>query len=72
LWELNGDDYYAIRNADDIAILINGKFPSTVSEVLQTALGLIQQRCERTDLSINSSKNIVIPSTKKRALEGLK
>jgi hypothetical protein len=34
---------YTIRYADDIAILISGKFPQTVSEVLQTALGIIQQ-----------------------------
>jgi hypothetical protein len=33
LWELNSNGYYTIRYADDIAILINGKFPYTVSEV---------------------------------------
>jgi hypothetical protein len=38
LWELNDNDYYTIGYADDIAILINGKFLQTVSEVLQTAL----------------------------------
>jgi hypothetical protein len=40
--ELNEGGYYAIGYADDIAILINGKFPQTVSEVLETALGLVQ------------------------------
>jgi hypothetical protein len=40
LGELNEGGYYAIGYADDIAILLNGKFPQTVSEVLQTALGL--------------------------------
>jgi hypothetical protein len=38
LWELNDSGYYTVGYADDIAILINGKFPHTVSEILQTAL----------------------------------
>jgi hypothetical protein len=65
LGELNEGGYYAIGYADDIAILINGKFPQTFSEVLQTALALVQQWCDRTGLSINSSKTVVIPFTKK-------
>jgi hypothetical protein len=42
LRELNEGGYYAIEYADDITILINGRFPQTVLEVLQTALGLVQ------------------------------
>jgi hypothetical protein len=38
LWELNSNGYYIVGYADDIAILIKGKFPYTVSEVLQAAL----------------------------------
>jgi hypothetical protein len=34
-WKLNDNEYYIIRHVDDIAILINGKFTQTVSEVLQ-------------------------------------
>jgi hypothetical protein len=34
LWELNDNNYYKIWYAYDIAILINGKFPQTVPEVL--------------------------------------
>jgi hypothetical protein len=40
LWELNDNEYHTIRYEDDIAILINGKFIQTVSEVLQTDLGI--------------------------------
>jgi hypothetical protein len=43
LCELNDNDYYTVRYEDDIAILINRKFPQTVSEVLQTALGIVEQ-----------------------------
>jgi hypothetical protein len=46
LWELNSSGYYTVGYADDIAILINGKFPQTVSEVLQAALCTVQQCCE--------------------------
>jgi hypothetical protein len=59
LWELNDSDYYKVRYADDIAILINGKFPQTVSEVLQMALCTVQQWCERTYLSINPNKMVI-------------
>jgi hypothetical protein len=40
--ELNNDGYYTVGYADDIAILINGKFPHTVSEVLQSVLYSVQ------------------------------
>jgi hypothetical protein len=64
LGELNGSGYYTVGYADYTVILINGKCPSTVSEELQIALGLIQWWCDRTDLWINP--------TKKKALKGLK
>jgi hypothetical protein len=57
--------------ADDIAILINGKFSHTVSEVLQTALHTVQQWCERKK-SINPNKMVIIPFTRKRNTKGLK
>jgi hypothetical protein len=47
-------------------------FTQTVSKVLQTALGLIQQWCDRTGLSIKPSKTVIIPVTIKRGLKGLK
>jgi hypothetical protein len=71
LGDLNTSGYYAVAYTDDIVILINSKFPA-VLEVLQTALGLTQQRCDRTDWSINPSKTVVILFNKKRAFKGLK
>jgi hypothetical protein len=64
LGELNGG-YYSIRYVHDIAILMNGKFPQTISEVLQAALWLIHQWCDRTGLSINPRKTVVVPFTKR-------
>jgi hypothetical protein len=64
--------YYTVGYADDIAILINGKFPQIVSEVLQTALCTVQQWYERTKLSINPNKTVVVPFTMKRNIKGLR
>jgi hypothetical protein len=72
IWELSDDGYYTVGYVDDIAILINGKFPQTVSEVLQTALCTVHQWCKRTYLSINPNKTVTIPFTKKRNIRGLK
>jgi hypothetical protein len=72
LWGLNNSGYYTVGYADDIAILINGKFLQAVSEVLQTALHTVQQWCERTKLSINPNKAVVIPFTRRRNVKGLK
>jgi hypothetical protein len=72
LWELNSNGYYTLGYADDIAILINGNFPYTVSEVLQTALCTVQKWREKTSLSIDPNKTVIIPFTRKRELKGLK
>jgi hypothetical protein len=69
---LNDRGYYTVGYADDIAILINGKFPQTLSEVLQTDLHTVQQWCERTKLSINPNKTVVIPFTRRRNTKGLR
>jgi hypothetical protein len=52
-WRLNSNGYYTVGYAVDIAILINGKFLQTVSEVSQRILCTVQQWCGRTKLSIN-------------------
>jgi hypothetical protein len=72
LWGLNNNGYYTVEYADDIAILINGKFPQTVSEVLQTAQCTVQQWCERTKLTNDPNKTVVILFTRKRNIKGLR
>jgi hypothetical protein len=71
LWELNDNYYYTIGYADT-AILINGKFTQTVSVVLQTALGIIQKWCDRTNSFINPNKTVIILSTRNMDIRGLK
>jgi hypothetical protein len=40
--------------------------------VLQTALCTVQQRCERTNLSINPNKTVLTPFNRKRNIKILK
>jgi hypothetical protein len=72
LWELNCNGYYTVGYADDIAILINGNFLYTVSEVSQTTLCTVQKWCGKTNVSINPNKTVIIPFTKRREMKGLK
>jgi hypothetical protein len=72
LWEPNDNDYYITREACDIVILINGKFPQAVSQVLQAATDTVQKWCDMTYLSINTNKIVIITFTRKRDIWGLK
>jgi hypothetical protein len=69
---LNENGYNTLGYADDIVILVSGKLTYTVSEFLQEALSMVQQWCERTQLSINPQKMVVVPFSRKRDLRGLK
>jgi Reverse transcriptase (RNA-dependent DNA polymerase). len=62
---LNENECYTLGYADDITILICGKFPNTVSELLQEALTTVQQWCYRNQLSINPQKMVIVPFTRK-------
>jgi hypothetical protein len=72
LWGLNDDGYYTVGYDDDIAILTHGKVLATLSECLQTALYTVQRWCERTGLSINPNKTVIIPFTRRRNIRVLK
>ena len=63
LWDLNEAGYYSIGYADDIAIIIRGKFPSTVSEVLQNELKILENR---TKISVNPNKTSIMTFTRLR------
>ena len=63
---LNENGCYTMGYADDIAILICGKLPNIISELLQEALHTVKQWCHSTQLSINPQKMVTAPSTRKR------
>jgi hypothetical protein len=70
LGELNEGSYYAAGYDDDNTILINGKFPQS-QRYWEQPLDWYSSG-DRINLSINPSKMVVIPFTRKRALKGLK
>jgi ribonuclease HI len=68
LEELNNGPIHTVGYADDLVILVNGKFPGTVSEIMNEALRKVERWCNCNQLSINPSKTIVIPFTRKKTL----
>lgn len=52
--------------ADDIAIIVRGKSENTISELTQTALCIVERWCKRHKLSVNTSKTVIVPFTKRR------
>jgi hypothetical protein len=64
---LNENGRFTLGYADEIPILISGKFLNTVSELLHESL-----QYDRTQVSVNPQKMVVIPFTRMRDLMGLK
>jgi hypothetical protein len=59
LGRLNNESLWAQGFADDIAIDINGKFLSTVCELRQKALFIVQTWCREVGLSVNADKTSI-------------
>ncbi|KAJ4435197.1 hypothetical protein ANN_23773 [Periplaneta americana] len=72
LKELNEVGYFTIGFAGDIAVIVKGKFPKTVFEVLQVALKKIEAWSNRNRLSVNPNKTVVVPFTRMRSIGNLK
>ena len=75
MWSLVVDDllksleakgFEVVGFADDIVILVRGKFDNIVSERMQEALEYTQSWCIKEGLSINPSKAVIVPFTRKR------
>ncbi|XP_063634981.1 uncharacterized protein LOC134805639 [Cydia splendana] len=66
--KLNEEHFYTIGYADDLAILISGKFASTVCDLTQAALRIVERWCRDFDLSVNPTKTEMVMFTNKRAL----
>ena len=61
---------YAQGYADDICLLAVGKFPNTVSGLIQWALGTVEAWCGEHGLSVNPDKTGLVVFTRKRKLSG--
>jgi len=63
---------YTLGYAEDIVTIIRGEFLNTTSELPQDALSMVQQWCDRTQLSMNPQKMVILPPTQIRYLRRLK
>ena len=66
--KLNANRDYTIGYADDLTILTSGKDTSTICDLAQRALRIIERWCVEHDLSVNPTKTELIMFTQKRAL----
>jgi hypothetical protein len=57
--------------ADDIVIIIQGKFEHTVREIIQKALNMVVKWAAKEGLNISPHKTAIVPFTNRRILEGL-
>jgi hypothetical protein len=69
LAELSGG-VYAQGYADEICLLAVGKFPNTVSGIMQMTLAIVEKWCSGVGLSVNPDKSGLVAFTRKRKLEG--
>ena len=69
LRNLNEAGVYAQGYADDLAIVVTGRFPSTIKELMQGALRKVEQWCHTHGLSVNPEKTEVVPFTNKRGVD---
>jgi hypothetical protein len=78
LWNLVVDRLLAATNdqdfgyADDIAIIVLGKFANTVRELRNEALSVTHNWTAKYGLNISPYKTAVIPFTNRRVIEGLR
>jgi hypothetical protein len=72
LGRLNNGSLWAQGFADDIAIVINGKFLSTVCELMQKALYIVQTWCRGVGRFVNADKISLVLFTNNRKIVGFK
>jgi hypothetical protein len=68
LGRLNNESLWAQGFAEDIAIIINGKFLSTVCERMQKALFIVQTWCQEVRRPVNTDKTSMVLFTNNRKL----
>ena len=66
LQKLTEQGFEVVGFADDVVILVRGKFDSTISNRMQIALNYTLNWCIKEGLNINPSKTTIVPFTRKR------
>jgi hypothetical protein len=81
LWNLVVDRLLAVTNdlgfstfgyADDIVIIVQGKFANTVRELMQSALKMKVEWAVEKGLNISPHKTAIVPFANRRTIEGLR
>jgi len=57
--------------ADDIVIIVQGKFTHTIGEIMQKALNVVLKWAVKDGLYISPHKRAIVPFTNRRKLKGL-
>jgi hypothetical protein len=70
LARLSGSGVFIQGYADDICFLVVGKFPNTVSGLMQWALSTVEMWCNKVGLSVNPDRTGLVAFTRKRKLQG--
>jgi hypothetical protein len=70
LARLNEGGVYNQGYADDICLLAVGKFPNTVSGLIQWDLHAIETWCDELGLSVNADKTGLVAFMRRRKLPG--
>ena len=70
LTRLCGGGLYAQGYADEICLLAVGKFPSTVSGLIQWALSTVEVWCAKLSLSVNPDKTGLVAFARRRKFTG--
>ena len=70
LARLNEVGFYAQGYVDDMYLLAVGKFPNTVSGLIQWVLHTVELWCGGLGLSVNPDKTGLVAVTRKRKLAG--
>jgi hypothetical protein len=68
---LNGPGFSKFGYADDIVIIVHGKFAQTVREIMQEALKVMFKCYVNEGLNIGPHKTAIVPFTNTRKIEGL-
>lgn len=71
LVELTDAGIYIQGYADDIVLMVQGKYCNVVADMMNVGLRLVNRWCEREGLSVNPLKTVIVPFTRKRNLESL-
>jgi hypothetical protein len=80
LWNLVVDRLLTVTNnlgfstfgyADDIVIIVQGKFANTIREIMQNSLNMVAKWAVKVGLNISPHKTAIVPFTNRRKIEGL-